>query len=607
MENYYTQKLQNIIEQYHMQEDNIIDSTYISNFIAKIFQKKCMNKRIAIWGAGRNNSITSHAAIIIKQYASYLQGLVCLVDSAKEVQGNHMLGYPIIAPEQLSDMDIDLIIVASRGQSESINKSISLYLPKCEILDIYHELRDQGIHLNYNFFEEKSEYARLFDVRKAYEYADKETKAKKLKDLIRAYLRIKDFSYAFQYMKQYIEDGYDSDHSVESMYHDIWNLLQELKEANHKRTEDITVYFVDSVRAMDVIDNTKGEPEFHFIKDWLEHAMVFTNAFSTAPTTYESLIGILTQQYSYIRDVYADNFQFNIEEVPIVKKALENGMDIRFYVAEDYKIMNDDSRIQFDNHIHMTEKLWNLACNKAVSKKPVFSFAYIEWELHFPFLCGYLNNKPKNHGFYEVGLKDMSDYIEGQFNDCFHYVDKEFLFYEAILHDNGYSVFFSDHSQVIYDKDHFWPFFKYYNDVDRATHCMLAFQGPGIQSGIHKDYFSMIHFTDAFCKYIYGEDIILEKDEIVMYQYYNIHNPELRTLAQEKGYMDYVNGMMCFASEDFIYMVNIFGKEEVYRRTDLENNLVHSLEGREFIAKVKQKFHTDFPDFLLRRAEDSIK
>ena len=86
-------------------------------------------------------------------------------------------------------------------------------------------------------------------------------------------------------------------------------------------------------------------------------------------------------------------------------------------VSEEYKIMNPDERILFDNHIHMTEKLWNMACDKAASEKPVLSFAYIVWELHFPLLCGYLTNEPVINGFYEVGLKDMSGYIEQQFKD----------------------------------------------------------------------------------------------------------------------------------------------------------------------------------------------
>lgn len=602
MDNCYAQKLQDILRKYHMESEKVYDRTHISSLIARMLRKKCANKRIAIWGAGRNNSITSHASVIMKNYASYLQGLVCLVDSAEEVQGNNMLGYPVIAPEQLINMDIDLIIVASRGQAESIKKSISLYVPKCEVLDIYQELREQGIHLIYNFYEEKSEYEHLYDIRLMCEHAaNKEERINGLKKLIADYLEIKDFYYAFRYMNEYIEAGYDNDHLMESMHNDIVKLLEELKAANKKRNGDITVYFVDSVRAMDVIGGTKEAPEFYLIKDYLNQAMVFSNAYSIGPTTYESLIGILAQQYSYTKDVYADNFQFDVEEVPIIKKAWENGMNIWFYVSEGGKIMNEDARIQFDTHIHMTEKLWDLACNKAVSNKPVFSFAYIAWELHFPFLCGYLNNRPRVNGFYEVGLRDMSDYIEQQFEDCFDYVDKEFLFYEDIIHDNGYSVFFSDHSQVVYDKEHFWPFFKYYNDVEKQTHCMLAFQGPGIQSGIYEDYFSMIHFTDAFCKYIYGENMPLVNDRIIRYQYYNIYNPELRQLAQEKGYMDYIDGMNCFASEKFVYMINIHGKEEVYYRTDLENNIVDSPEGQDFIAEVKQIFDTEFPLFLLER------
>jgi len=605
MENIYEKRLKDIIQEYDMSCNSIVDSTYIYGLIVKMFQQRCTNKRIALWGAGRNNSITSHASVILSKYSSQLQGMVCLIDSDRNMQGGEMLGFPIISPEAAVSKKLDLVIVASRASAESIKKSIETVLPECEVLDIYQELKNQGIELFYNFYEEKSQYVRLYELRRAYEDAsERREKKNALQELIAAYLAIRDFVYAFRYAECYCNAGYDEDGKMEEMVWKIRQLIAEVQNKNRNREGDITIYFVDSVRAMDVMDNYSGDVEFQFIEPYLKESLVFTNAYSTGPTTYESLIGILTQQYSFTKDVYADNFMFDIEEVPFLKRACDKDMAIHFYVSEEYKIMKPDSRIDFDNHVHMTEKLWNLACDKALSEKPVLSLAYIVWELHFSLLCGYLRNKPVINNFSDVGLKDMSDYIEDQFEDCFAYVDKEFLYYEDILHDRGDSVFFSDHSQVVYDKEHCWPFYKYYNDPEKQTHCMLALRGPSIPIGIYDRYISMIHFNDVLGKYLFGEAADIGKDSIVRYQYYNIHNWELRKLAAKKGYLDYIDGMNCYASIEYVYMINIHGKQEIYRRDNLTENIIETEEGKQFIHIVTEKFDTVFPDFLLERIQE---
>ena len=594
-QNYYDKKLESIIEKYDMASNDIIDSIYIKGCISKLFQEKCLNKKVALWGAGRNNTIKSHASEILKNYITYLQDMVCIIDSAKEVQGHTMFDFKVLSPEDAQKLDIELIIVASRASAESIKKSIREYFPSCEIFDIYQELRKQGINLYYNFYEEKSQYGYLYELRKKYEQEIvRENKQKLLKKIIATYLKIRDFVYAFKFIDEYIDSNYEQAEAMKNIKTDIVNILHEIKEKNKKK-EDITVYFIDSVRAIDVIDN---ENNFKICKDYFDKTLFFANAYSTGPTTFESMIAIMTERYSYDCDVYADNFIYDVSDVPILNRALKNKMGIKFYTSEEYTIVKNSKDVEFDNHIHMTEKLWKLATDKASSDKPYLRFAYITWELHFPLLCGYLRNEPKINSFYEVGLKDMSDYIKEQFEDCLDYVDKEFTYYENIIHDKGYSVLFSDHSQVVYDEEHFWPFFKYYNNPEMQTHCIFAVQGPNIQSEIKSEYFSMINYNKILCNKIFHENNEISNTGIIKYEYYNIHNKELRKLAIEKGFEDYVNGMLCYASKDYLYMINIFGKEEVYRRGNTVEDIHDTDEGHRFIETVRKQYNIEFPEFL---------
>ena len=84
---YYDKKCNELIEEYGLIRNDFIDSVQIHNIILGLLQQKCLKGRIALWGAGYNNSLTSHAAVLLTKYASCLQGVVCLIDSCKEIQG----------------------------------------------------------------------------------------------------------------------------------------------------------------------------------------------------------------------------------------------------------------------------------------------------------------------------------------------------------------------------------------------------------------------------------------------------------------------------------------------------------------------------------------
>ena len=166
MKNQYDERLDNLIKKYGLDYHGIIDSTDIHNIVMGLFQEKCLTKRVALWGAGRSNSLTSHASVILTKYASCMRGLVCLIDSAKELWGTEFMHYPVISPETIKEKNIELIIVASRANAGSICESIKKYAPWCEVLDIYAELRARGIVIPYNFYEERSLYTELYDRRK---------------------------------------------------------------------------------------------------------------------------------------------------------------------------------------------------------------------------------------------------------------------------------------------------------------------------------------------------------------------------------------------------------------------------------------------------------
>jgi hypothetical protein len=597
MENIYQKRYKDIINKYNFKYTGVIDSIQIHNIIMELFRNRCLNKRIALWGAGRSNSLTSHASVIIKKYATCLQGLRCIIDSCEELQGKDFMGFPVISPKDIDQYDIDIVIISSRSSASSIKKSLYAVAPSCEYIDIYDELRKNGITILYNFYEEKSMYDELYNLRIRYEEAkDYASKAKALHELVAAYLSIKDLYYAFKYIDEYCESKLLDYEQVSMMKKELLELCNEITSKNSSKTEDVIVHFIDCLRGMDLYNQQTGE--FGYLKAYTQDSLYFANAHSTAPTTYESMQSIISEKYPFERNAYDNNFIFSFEEFPLLVEAQKRKMDIQFYISEEYPIMKEDKRIRMVNQIHMSEKLWTVATDLAASDVPTFNFIYYPWELHFPLACGYHSKKPVYMGFVDVGIKDMSGFIEQQFRDCLCYVDNEFTFYKKLLGDGVTSAFFSDHSQIVYDKEKLQPFYLYYNNPERVTHCSFFIKSKNIRPEVKDGLVSMIDFNRIMRQVIFEKNTNIKYADVIRYQYYSIHNKILREAGILNGKEDYVNGMNCFMNDKYVYMCTASGMEEVYRLGDHHDNILNSEEGREFANYIKNNYEIEFPDFL---------
>lgn len=597
--NKYEVKLQSIIEECDLHMEQTVDSTYIHGIIMNLFQQKCLNRRIALWGAGRSNSMTSHASVILTKYSSLLRGMVCLIDSCEELQGRLFMDYRIIAPQDILEYNIEVIIVASRSSADSIKKSIKEYAHECEVIDIYQELRDRGIDLIYNFYEEKSSYRDLYEQRIAYEEeTDYEAKGIKLKSLIGTYLKIRDFYYGLKYLDIYIDNKYADSNKMQKAREGIKAIIWEVRDINRARKGDINIHFIDALRAIDVYKETEKKGEFIYLPQYFEKGIYYKNCYATAATTYESIISILCEENSFSRNVYEDNFIFRFEEVPLLKQAKNNLMDINLLSSEEWRIIHDDRRINYINQIHMSQKLWTMFCQNAVSVNKQFNFLYYPWELHFPLVCGYHRKAPVTMNFPDVGVKDMSGFIEEQFVDCMNYVEKLFGFYECFYSDDCYRIIFSDHSQVVYDKEKFVPYYMYYKDKERAVHCILSISGPGIKQEVNSEYISMIDFSKIVASKIFEHKEYQSSTDLIRYQYYNIHNKVLREIAKDKGFEDYIDGIIVLMNEEYMYVCTATGREEVYEQKGQGRDITGTPKGRQITAEFRKYHDIKFPEFL---------
>lgn len=595
----YDAKLSQIISRYGYMGEEIASSTMIHSIILELLNTRCVGKKVAIWGVGKNNTVNSHAAVIIKKYILNLGGLQCLVDSSKDLQGKDFMGYPIIAPERMKEKGIEVVIVASRASAVSIRETLREIAPECECIDIYEELRKQNIIIDYNFFSEQNIYTKLYQLKAMYEQSSGEKEPEVLHQLISYYLKIRDFYYAKKYADEYVEKQFSHAEQLQRMFIEIEALMEEIKEKTKRRTGDICIHLIDSLRAIDVYEKEDtGKTKLRMFANYASHAAIFTNAYATAPTTYESMVSIVKQNLPFKENIYEQNsFMFDYEEFDLLKYAVKENKDISFYVAKDYLIMNESCNIHRKEQLHMSEKLWTVLCDMAESDKDTFNFLYYPWELHFPMLCGYLTSEPQTKHFTDVGLEDMSDFIEQQFTDCLAYVDVQFNYYSDFFSDETLQIFLGDHSQPVYDYEKQVPFFMYYKECDKVSHIAFMISSSRIQAGEYTKLISMLDFNSIMKSVITEYKIPDASREIVQYQYYNIQNKKLRDVAKQKGYMDYVDGIQCFLSTNYLYVKTATGVEEVYHLPNTKENIIGTEEGASFMNQVKEQFDTSFPKY----------
>lgn len=598
--NKYELQLDNWLEEYGLTYKEQSDSTEIHNILMDLFKTRCDGKRVALWGAGRKNTENSHAAIILKKYTTYIQGMCCVIDSMEELWGDEFMGYPIIAPKDIQKNQVDIVIIASKVQADSIVKDLHSYAPDCEYIDIYGELKARGMEIYHKFYEESNIYTSLYRIRKEYEgETDFHKKGRILRRLISAYLSINDFYYARYFGQRYVEIGYADYNSIQEFFGLLDGMEKEIQDINSRKKDDVVIFFVDSLRAMDVFHrDDSGCYQGDMLRKYLDNATVFVNAKSTGVTTYESMISVIKKKYPYEQNVYENNILAEFDEFELLPVAKEQGYSIKFYISEGYQIIHDTPEVDFIKQVYLPAKLWKLNTDMACATEKTFNFIYVPYELHFPLICGYHEKEPKVSGFVDVGIKDTKDYVPRQLEECKSYVDKQFDYYESYFGKDILFTMFSDHSQVVFDELEKKPYFMYHNNQDRCVNVTFFIKGAGIEHQWNDKLVSLYDFCDIHKALMEGRGLYVPERDIAIYQYYKIHYKKLREYAQEHNMQDYIDGMQCFTSKEYMYVVTATGKEAVYELKGVDENAVCSSDGNNFIKRVKDKYKVVFPKFI---------
>lgn len=600
MKNIYEIQLEELINECGLKFEMKSDSTEIHNILMDIFKTRCDGKKVALWGAGRKNEDNSHAAMILKKYTTYLQGMCCLIDSMPELRNDKFMGYPIIAPQDIKDYDVDIVIIASKVQADSIIKDLASYAPGCEYIDIYGELKERGMIIYHKFYEESNIYTTLYQLRKTYENeSNRLLKEKKLKGIIAGYLSIQDFYYTKFFAKKYIDARYTDYETIQYFINCLSKMEKQIQDKNASQKDDIVIFFVDSLRAMDVYHkDNDGNYVADMLKSYIKDSVVFSNAKSTGVTTYESMISVVKQKYPYEQNVYENNILAEFDEFKLLPIVEKQGYDIKFYVSEGYSVIHESPKVDFVKQIYLSSKLWKLTTDMACEKRKSFNFVYVPYELHFPLICGYHREEPRVSGFVDVGVVNTESFVPRQLVECKDYVDKQYEYYYNWFSKDILMSFFADHSQVIFDDKEKKPYFMYYNNQDRCVNVMFLVKGMGLKQKWATQLVSLYDFFDIMKELIENRNLVIPQRDIARYQYYKIHYKKLREYAKEHNMEDFLDGVQCYTSLDYLCVITATGCKEVYEIANPSKNIFETHKGKQFYDYICTQLECDFPEFL---------
>lgn len=570
-ERQYDQRLDEIIRNAGFPEIDASKLEQTSDWNIALFEEKCSNRRVAIWGAGDGNQETSIAAAILRNYATYLQGTVCIIDSNSKLSGTQFLGLPVIMPQDISLWNVECIVIATstRWITEIAEKCMTyvrrenIIIPQTDMLD--------------PCYKDSNFYLFIHLCRVQYENCiSRAEKEKKLRELIACYLKIKDFAFAFRFMEEYQEQGFDESGSISLAKERIERLLLEMKEVIAQRDEDVLIFFPDRL-------NKKECDRIDMFSSLRDNALVFEDANATGLYTYESMAGIVNGHMPLDGEIYRGSMTYSVEEARIMKQAVRRQYHFYIETIPGYPIFRGNNvTVRFSAFV--AEKLWNALCTLCEEKEKVFEYLYL-FESHYPEVCGYHPHK----SYEEVMgiLKDNSKYYRSNYLDCLKYIDRVFAFYQHLFPEQMKIVIHSDHSFLpTDDEEQVGKRNKLLVNKQYCVEVPLIIKGNGMQ-GNYTGLFSMIDFPDLINQLVAGEALHIKERKLINYQMMPIHSRNWRIRLIKENMENYIDEVDIYASKQYICLFSKAGGAEVYQIKDTDTEIGQNQEGIEFLKLVE--------------------
>ena len=501
--------------------------------------------------------------MLFTDFVAELRDIVCIIDNGTVSNESN---FKIIKDADIEKYELDGIIISSYRYKDEIKRGIQNEHRSVDVLDLYEELKRQGISLEREFYF-AGPYQVYSRINKLISIINDDESIDSLKLLLEEYICIKDFRLASNLSdKIYKLTGDNRDKEIHKLIKELYE--SEINQLSHAGENNILLLCLDGMRREDFYYGGM-EKTYNILKD---SSFSYTNAYSYSTMTYESLVPVFEEnsdqrtEYYLREEVKADNCRF-------MKKALDEGGFVAIYGDGNHYIYDD--RIKYAGSSQtVTEKLWDFINDVDGIDNGIF-YLHELYESHYsfinPYTKGYLVAQgsamlfdflPQNSG------KLRTDY-KSQQKDALRYLDDTLAPFIEVLPCN--LVLFADHGNLMLDTD------TSLGDVsvpqlsagEEWIRIPLMIRYSDKEFGESNDLISLMSMNDLMLSVMSGEKYQYALPEYIKIGRSVIYNQQFKELYRliDKGY----NGE---AFEGFIfsngYKLIIYsdGRKDLYKSID---------------------------------------
>lgn len=479
--------------------------------------------------------------------------------------------------EEIVNSHVDYILLGSYAYRDEMKQTLCRIGFKGKIVDFYDTL---GEYIDDHY----ANYEMIFKIHQKMKESNNEKLIELIRQLIKAYLNIKDFENTRKYIDFYVENQFPEYKRYSQLKKDIDNLIQSIQEYLRIRNEkDIIVNWVDA------LPHNKID-QFPFIKKVTEKGASFENAYTVMPWTRGTLRTILYGEYP-ITDMMFLREHYISEEVKTIK--LLEKYNYKFAYCGLTMYAKD-----FDNKVIMPWNIYTDKCASSVirqwdaislmcrSEQPLLILIHTLYETHGPYICGEADTFIR-FTFQEKDWED--DRCKKQAEISGKYIDKQLAFYNQLYGKNAYRIYMSDHGNV--------------GDCimeDHKVHIVFSILHEDIQHQVITGMFSLVEFPqviEMLLKETYNWKE-LERGEVMVETYDAYDERKVQEILE--GKLDKRNWLQCrgIITKQDKYFLYADGEEYYFRMGNEKVNYIKDINYSQRISLLKQKCSASFIDIF---------
>lgn len=489
-------------------------------------EEKIINAKTIIWGGGIHSiNLLKNTDIINMLNVKYI------VDKNEKLIGKKINGIEIISFEKLKDVDFNTFFISSYEFRKEIKEEIEEKFSNINVVDIYRDDNKYEI-ITRVILENKN----INDIQRS----------NIVKDIIIAYLAIRDFYNAEKYISEYIKNKYMDYKLLNEFLDKLKDLLKEMKYTVNKMNKP-NIHFI----IIDAIDKYAFDKYMINIKSKFKNCIEYENAFCASTYTTESHLCMfigenLFDKKTYVREIVSKD-----------KSRFINGIEKRGYSICGNNI-REITKGCFDKQIGDDNT------NNPISK--------ILWEN----LCYRIKSGDTNKFIYSRAM-EYHDLVYNVEAETVKYIDEQLVYYLNFVNKNDYIIITSDHGRGIIESG------------ERRIKVPVLIKTPNNKNILKKNLFSMKNIGDEIIK-ILDNDYTEEKNEYIKVERTKIYNKSLKItyLISNKERKKYVQAFRVIRTNEEKYIIFEDGTEEFYLINDEAKNLINDSKYLKKVEKMRK-------------------